>query len=102
MRDFDLALRVLVHGERVDHANRVALLQVLERSDDLAVELGLAEADHEQLNRSDGHSDPFVVWLRSCRAGGGIASSDQDEPGARGSSTRPILQLAGRAVAYVG
>jgi hypothetical protein len=37
--DLDLALRILVDGERVDHAHAVALAQALELGDDLAAEV---------------------------------------------------------------
>jgi hypothetical protein len=38
---------------RVDHSNGVARLQTLELGDDLAVELGVLETEHDQLDRSD-------------------------------------------------
>ena len=55
MLDLDLAGGVLVDGQRVDHAHRVALAQTLELGDDLAVEIGLCEAQHDQLDRSNRH-----------------------------------------------
>ena len=55
----DLALGVLVDGERVDHPHRVALAQPLELGDDLAVEVRVLEAQHQELNRSDCHLVPF-------------------------------------------
>ena len=56
MLDLDLAAGVLVDRQRVDHAHGVVLLQALELRDDLAVELGVLEAQHDQLDRSDGHA----------------------------------------------
>ena len=53
--DLDLAGGVLVNGQRVDHAYGVALAQPLELGDDLAVEIGLREAQHDQLKGSDRH-----------------------------------------------
>jgi hypothetical protein len=64
--DLDLSVRILVHRERVYHAHRVALTQALELGDDLAVELRMLEAEHNQLHRSDGHRSPF----RPCCHGG--------------------------------
>ena len=61
VRDLDLSVGVLVHGERVDDAHRVALLQALELGDDLAVELGVAEAEHDELNGPDGHGCSFSL-----------------------------------------
>jgi len=37
--DLQLARRILVHGQRVDHADRVAVAQPLQFSDDLTVEV---------------------------------------------------------------
>ena len=77
VRDLDLAVDVLVHGQRVDHAHRVARAQLLQLGDDLAVELGLLEAEHEQLYGSNRHLTPLRVSLMTCarRAVGVIASS---------------------------
>jgi hypothetical protein len=55
MLDLELAGGVLVDGQRVDHAHGVALTQSLELGDDLAVELGLLEAQHDGLDGSDRH-----------------------------------------------
>ena len=65
--DLDVAVRVLVDGERVDHAHRVALAQLLELRDDLAVELRVREPEDDELNRSDCHTVSFglvvpVAW----------------------------------------
>ena len=60
MLDLDLAVGVLVDRQRVDHAHRVALAQPLELGDDLAVKLGMLEAEHDQLDRSDRHRSPFL------------------------------------------
>ena len=62
VRDLDLAVGVLVDGQRVDHAHRVALAQPLELGDDLAVEVGVLEAQHDQLNRSDRHCLLSFGW----------------------------------------
>ena len=51
----DLALGVLVDRKRVDHAHGVALTELLQLPGDLAVESGLLEPEHEQLDRSDCH-----------------------------------------------
>jgi hypothetical protein len=40
-------------GQRVDDADGVALAQPLELGDDLAVEVGLLEAQHDELNGSN-------------------------------------------------
>src|SRR5262245_30280981 len=62
VHDLYLSLRVLVDGERVDHAHGVALAELLQLFENLTVEVRVLEADHEQLNRSDGHLSvpPFV------------------------------------------
>ena len=66
MLHLDLTVRVLVHGERVDHPHRPALAQTLQLLDDLAVEVRALETQHDQLHRSDCHvSTPFG------RSGGG-------------------------------
>src|SRR4051794_38028419 len=59
MRDLDLAVGVLVHRQRVDYAHRVAVAQTLELLDDLAMELRVIEAQHDELDRSDRHSRSF-------------------------------------------
>ena len=76
MLDLELAGGVLVDGQRVDHAYRVALAQPLELGDDLAVEVGLLEAQHDQLNGSNRHffllrvglTDPSALLRRCQRA----------------------------------
>jgi hypothetical protein len=55
MLHLDLTVRVLVHRKCVNHTDRVFVMQPLELSDDLAMEVGLAEAQHDQLNGSYGH-----------------------------------------------
>src|SRR6266581_4191799 len=70
---FDLSLGVLVDGQRVDHAHGVALAQPFELGDDLAVELGMAEAENNELNRSYCHASPFNRWCRHAR---GCAARD--------------------------
>ncbi len=62
VRHFHLALCVLVYRERVDHAHGVALTELLQLLDDLAVELRMLEPQHQQLNRSDRHLSSFVVF----------------------------------------
>src|SRR5207248_3412359 len=59
MLNLDLSVDVLVDRERVDHAHGVALAQPFELGDDLAVELGLAETQNNELNRSDWHVSPY-------------------------------------------
>jgi hypothetical protein len=61
MLNLDLALGVLVHGQRIDDAHRAALLQALKLGDDLAVELRVPEPEHDQLNRPDGHGSASFV-----------------------------------------
>ena len=63
MLDLDLALGILVDGQRVDHADGVALAQPLELGDDLAVEFGVLEAEHDQLDGSDRHGCSPLVGL---------------------------------------
>src|SRR5256885_13330718 len=66
MHDLDLAGHVLVHGERVDDAHRVALPQALELGDDLAVELRMLEPEHDELYWSNGHGSPFGRVITAC------------------------------------
>ena len=56
LRDLDLAVRVLVHGQSVDDPDGVARAQPLQLLDDLAVELGVVEPEDDQLNWSNGHA----------------------------------------------
>ena len=51
----DHAVLGLAHGEQVDEADDVAVAQALELGADLAVELGVLERDHEDLDGADGH-----------------------------------------------
>src|SRR5438309_9235566 len=51
--NLDLSGRVLVDGQRVDHAHGVGLAEPFELSDDLPVEVRLVEAQYEKLNWSD-------------------------------------------------
>ena len=64
--DLDLAVGVLVDGERVDDAHRVALAQPLELGDDLAVEVGVVEAQNDQLDGSDCHDHSSLSPGGSC------------------------------------
>ena len=50
----DLAVRCLAHEDQVDQTDRVVLPKAIELRTHLPVELGLGEADHQQLNWSDG------------------------------------------------
>ena len=54
--DGELAVRVLVDDERVDDPHGVRLPEPLELLDDLSVEVGVFEAQHHELNRSDRHA----------------------------------------------
>jgi len=53
VRALDAPVGVLAHEQHVDHANDVVFAETLELRLDLAVELAVLEADHEQLYRSD-------------------------------------------------
>jgi hypothetical protein len=55
MFDLERAGRILVDGQRVDHAHHVALPQAIELGDHLAVEVGVVEAQYEELNRPRSH-----------------------------------------------
>src|SRR4051794_3614959 len=66
MHDLDLAGHVLVHGQGVDDAHRVALPQALELGDDLAVELRMLEPEHDELYWSNGHGSPFGRVITAC------------------------------------
>jgi hypothetical protein len=53
---------VLVDGQRVDDAHCVALAEPLKLADDLAVEVGVAEPQDDELYRSDSHKQtPFLI-----------------------------------------
>src|SRR4051794_5647733 len=49
----EFSVGVLVDGQRVDHPDGVVLPQPLELVDDLAVEIGFREPEHDELNGSD-------------------------------------------------
>jgi hypothetical protein len=53
--DLQLAVRVLVDGQRVDDAYRVAFTQPFEFGDHLAVKVRVVEPENDELNRSDCH-----------------------------------------------
>ena len=55
MLDLDLARAVLVDRQRVDHTDGVAEAEPLELRLDLTVEVGVLEAQNQQLHRSDRH-----------------------------------------------
>ena len=57
--DLELPGGVLVDGERVDDAHGVALAQAFQLGDDLAPEVRVIEAEHYELDRSDGHVGSF-------------------------------------------
>ena len=61
VHDLDLAVCVLVDGERVDHAHGVALAELLELLDDLPVELRVLESEHDELDWPDSHPYLLVV-----------------------------------------
>ena len=52
---FDHAVLGLAHGKEVDEPDDVAVSKSLELGSDLAVELGVLERDHEDLDGADGH-----------------------------------------------
>ena len=52
MLHLDLSGGILVNRESVDYAHRLAVVQTLQLGDDLAVEVRVLEAEHEELNRS--------------------------------------------------
>ena len=53
------AVRILVDGDRVDHAHRAAIVQPLQFGDHLAVEIGVTEPQHDELHRSYSHIRSF-------------------------------------------
>ena len=58
MLHLDLSVGVLVNRERVDHTDRLLVMQSLKLSDDLAMEIGVVETNDDQLNGSDSHQQP--------------------------------------------
>ena len=62
--DLELTVGVLVDGQRIDHPNRVAVPQPLQFGDDLAVEVRVAEPQHDELHGSNGHVVPPVYLIR--------------------------------------
>ena len=60
MLDLDLPGGVLVDGQRVDDADRVALAQALELVDDLTVEVGVVEPQDDELYGSDCHGTSIL------------------------------------------
>ena len=59
--DLEFALGILVDGQRVDDPDHVALAEPFEFGDDLAVEVRLAESQHDELYRPDGHETPPLL-----------------------------------------
>ena len=55
MLDLELAVRVLIDGQRVDHAHRVAFAEPFQFVDDLTVEVGMVEPQHDELHRPNRH-----------------------------------------------
>src|ERR1700755_270244 len=74
MLHFQLAVGVLVDGERVDDAYRVGLAEPLELGDDLAVEVGVVESQYDQLHRSNCHVLALRLDLCSAPASGGSSA----------------------------
>ena len=62
-----LALGVLVDGRGVDHADRAARVEPLQFGDDLTVEVGMIEIEHDELNRTNCH---FLSLSHDRRRGG--------------------------------
>ena len=67
MLDLELPGGVLADGQRVDHAHGVALAEPLELGDDVAVNLGMLESQHYQLNGPNRHRLGF--FESGCRIG---------------------------------
>jgi hypothetical protein len=59
MLDLQVAIGILVHGEGVDHPHHAVLVQPLQLGDHLAVKVGVAEAQHNELHRSNSHVRSF-------------------------------------------
>jgi hypothetical protein len=76
MNHLDLPVGVLVHRERVDHANAVGLTQALQLRDDLAVEVRLRETEHDQLNRSGTHMSPSPSGRATSRTAGAASVTE--------------------------
>src|SRR4029453_1648492 len=55
MLHFNVTPGVLVDGEGVDHADGVAPAELLELGDDFAMKVRMIEAQHDELDRTDGH-----------------------------------------------
>ena len=56
----DVAVLVLVDREAVDHLDGVRLSEAVELGQDLTPEIGLLEAEDEQLYWSDCHRSPSI------------------------------------------
>src|SRR5262249_9099361 len=92
----DLAVGILVHGQGVDHPDRVAFAQSFQLLDDLPVEVRVAEPEDYQLHRSYGHDGLLS------RAGRPVLRSWLPEPPPRPSPpvdrpASPSANEAGRA-----
>src|SRR4051794_2670356 len=68
--DLEPSPSVLVDGERVEDANRVALAKTLELCDHLAVEVRVLKAEHDELHWPYSHEVPPICICGQCPAGG--------------------------------
>src|SRR4051812_1462066 len=95
--DLQLAVGILVDGERVDDAHGLAGVQALELGDDLAAEVRVLEAQHDQLNGPDRHECSFgmVSMPRSLAARRSRASSELDDVAEGGAHATTTARLAG-------
>src|SRR6266516_3060343 len=66
MLDLQVAIGILVHGEGVDHPHHAVLVQPLQLGDHLAVKVGVLEAQHDELHRSNSHIRSFPRSSRLC------------------------------------
>ena len=67
VQDLDLAVGVLADGQGVDHPDQVVVAEPVQLGADLAVQVGLLEAQHQQLHRSYAVSaSPLGCWVVAC------------------------------------
>ena len=64
MGDLDVAVGVLVDRECIDHTDRAALFESFELVNNLPVEVGVIETEHEELNRTYRHDVSHSASLR--------------------------------------
>ena len=81
MRHLDLSVGVLMDGRGVDHPDGVALTKPFQFVDDLTVEVGVVEAQHDELYWSDSHvfslsSTAWPVPGLPCARWSGLARSN--------------------------